>query len=191
MLILGRITTPSSQQNNFLFKPRILKHKNQLADSQIINKEIINNQKKRYKIPILNNQNFYFQSQNFIFKECYSLEQWSLLVKRNYNYKCLLTNKHNTGLDSHHLYSKKNILILSLHPLNGIAINSNLHQIFHRVYGYYITINDFISFLNFLFLNNQTNVSGFNPNHLNYLKIYLLNLKPILDSFLTTKNYQE
>lgn len=65
------------------------------------------------------------------------LAKWSLDVKRNHSFTCLISNSNRRGdrLESHHLYSKKTYPKLKFSILNGIPIALRFHQEFHQKYG--------------------------------------------------------
>jgi hypothetical protein len=110
-----------------------------------------------------------------------TLESWSVQVKKNNQGKCLITGKKEKNLESHHLFSKKKHPKLKFVLLNGISIKAIYHKLFHKMYGYHTTLDDFIGFIVYLELNY--------PQELNLLqcqnlKNYLFSIKPFLQKLL-------
>jgi len=108
-----------------------------------------------------------------------SLEQWSFEVKKRFQFKCLILTTGNHRLESHHLYSKKKHPALSLEILNGIPLTVGLHQLFHKIYGYHTTIDDFIHFIGVL---QESKFKNLDYIHLKRFKNYLKKLKPVLEA---------
>jgi hypothetical protein len=110
---------------------------------------------------------------------CVSLAQWSFLVKQRNGWKCMLSGKKETRLESHHLFSKKRFPSLKLTLLNGIPLKLYYHHLFHKTYGYHTTLDDFVSFLCMLEYAFPTKLD---LAQLKKLKIWLEFIKPILQN---------
>jgi hypothetical protein len=110
-----------------------------------------------------------------------TLESWSSQVKKNNQGRCLITGKKERNLESHHLFSKKKHPKLKFVLLNGISIKADYHKLFHKLYGYHTTLDDFVRFIVYLELNYPQELDLF---HCQKLKNYLLSIQPFLQKLL-------
>lgn len=81
------------------------------------------------------------------------------------------------GLQSHHLFSRSAYKELTFFYLNGIPIQESFHRLFHSMYGFLTTIDDFINFVDFLLLLENESLDKV---QLIYLKGYLVSIQPLL-----------
>jgi len=102
-----------------------------------------------------------------------------------YGLKCVIRNRSVQQLHSHHLFSKKAFSELQFCPLNGISIDIFFHLDFHHKYGFTTTIDDFISYIETLEFVSEIELDC---SHLNDLKNWLYEIKPILQSRLNENN---
>lgn len=108
---------------------------------------------------------------------CVSLAQWSFLVKQRNGWRCVISGKKEIRLESHHLFSKKRFPSLKLTLLNGVPLKLSYHQLFHKIYGYHTTLDNFVSFL---FVLEHAYPAKINIVQLKKLRMWLDFIEPIL-----------
>jgi hypothetical protein len=105
---------------------------------------------------------------------------WTFSVKQKNHFKCMISQK-TENLHCHHLYSKKAFSSLQFSLINGISINVEFHREFHKKYGRTTTVDNFIEYVQFL---QTEKTRQLDQNQLNYLRSYLLKIRPLLISLL-------
>lgn len=128
--------------------------------------------------------NFSFYTNEFLFYESSGdLNRWAWKVKSFFSFRCLISNeKSPRNLHAHHLFGKKAYPKLKFYYLNGLPIQASFHSLFHTMYGSSNTRDDFLSFVDFLELSNDSRIK---KENLLFLKNWLQTIKPILFQLLT------
>lgn len=76
-------------------------------------------------------------------------DKWRKDSQKLGNYRCQITGVRPKNLVVHHLFSLQSFKSLMYNSLNSATLDSALHDIFHKIYGYKkpVTIDCFITFL--------------------------------------------
>jgi len=84
-------------------------------------------------------------------------DQWRQESQELGQYKCQMTGVRPKNLVVHHLFSMKTFQSIMYNSRNSVTLDSKIHSIFHKIYGYKkpVTIDCFIIFLEDL-INNAS-----------------------------------
>lgn len=76
-------------------------------------------------------------------------DRWRAAVQKEGKWACCITGVRPKSLTAHHLFSLMTFPSIGYNSLNGVTLDANLHNIFHKIYGYKqpVNITCFIMFL--------------------------------------------